>query len=449
MNPKKTIRSSKGMGKNIVAIVGRPNVGKSTLFNRIIGERDAIVDPKSGVTRDRHYGQAEWNGKKFIVIDTGGYVPDSKDIFESAIREQVQIAIEEADVIIFVVDAMVGVTPIDVEIAKILRQTKKKVILAVNKIDNSKLEFHSSQFYELGLGEPFSISAIHGRKVGDLLDEVVKDLVESTNEIDENRDQIKVAIVGQPNVGKSSFVNAILGENRIIVTDIPGTTRDSIDTIFNYNDTEFVLIDTAGLRKRSKIRESIEFYSAIRALKAIERCDVAVVMLDATCGIERQDLRIIGEAADLKKGIIIAVNKWDLIEKNSNTALEYEHAIKERLKVFDYVPVLFVSAKTKQRIFKVLDLAKIIYAERNKRIKTSELNKVLFPIFKETPPPAVSGKEIKIKYVTQVRTSPPVFAFFANLPDDIPEHYRRFLENKIRENFGFVGVPLTIVFKKK
>ena len=437
------------MGKNIVAIVGRPNVGKSTLFNRIIGERDAIVDPKSGVTRDRHYGQAEWNGKKFTVIDTGGYVPDSDDVFESAIREQVQIAIDEADVIVFVVDAITGVTPIDIEIAKILRQTKKKVILAVNKIDNDKLELYSSQFYELGLGEPFSISALHGRKVGDFLDEVVKDLPEKVEETEEGKNQIKVAVVGQPNVGKSSFVNAILGENRIIVTDIPGTTRNSIDTTFRYNDTEFVLIDTAGLRRRSKIKESIEFYSAIRALKSVERCDVAVVMLDATCGLERQDLRIIGEAADLKKGIIIAVNKWDLIEKDSNTALEYEHALKERLKVFDYVPILFISAKTKQRIFKVLDLAKIVYDERNKKIKTSELNKVLFPIVKETPPPAVSGKEIKIKYVTQVKTAPPVFAFFANFPDDIPEHYKRFLENKIREHFGFIGVPVTIVFKKK
>lgn len=437
------------MGKNIVAIVGRPNVGKSTLFNRIIGERDAIVDPKSGVTRDRHYGQAEWNGKKFTVIDTGGYVPDSDDVFESAIREQVQIAIDEADVIVFVVDAITGVTPIDIEIAKILRQTKKKVILAVNKIDNDKLELYSSQFYELGLGEPFSISALHGRKVGDFLDEVVKDLPEKVEETEEGKNRIKVAVVGQPNVGKSSFVNAILGENRIIVTDIPGTTRDSIDMTFRYNDTEFVLIDTAGLRRRSKIKESIEFYSAIRALKSVERCDVAVVMLDATCGLERQDLRIIGEAADLKKGIIIAVNKWDLIEKDSNTALEYEHALKERLKVFDYVPILFISAKTKQRIFKVLDLAKIVYDERNKKIKTSELNKVLFPIVKETPPPAVSGKEIKIKYVTQVKTAPPVFAFFANFPDDIPEHYKRFLENKIREHFGFIGVPVTIVFKKK
>ncbi|MFN3134447.1 MAG: ribosome biogenesis GTPase Der [Candidatus Kryptonium sp.] len=437
------------MGKGVIAIVGRPNVGKSTLFNRIIGERDAIVDPKSGVTRDRHYGTAEWNGKKFSIIDTGGYVPDSDNVFEAAIREQVQIAIDEADVIIFVVDAISGVTPIDIEIAKILRQTKKKVILAVNKIDNEKLELYSSQFYELGLGDPFPISALHGRKVGDFLDEVVKDLPEVSEEIQNVENQIKVAIVGQPNVGKSSFVNAVLGENRIIVTDIPGTTRDSIDTFLEYNGVNFVLIDTAGLRKRSKIKESIEFYSAIRALKALERCDVAVVMLDATCGLERQDLRIIGEAGDLKKGIIIAVNKWDLIEKDSNTALEYEHALKERLKVFDYVPILFISAKTKQRIFKVLDFAKIVYEERNKKVKTSELNKVLFPIVKETPPPAVSGREIKIKYVTQVKTAPPVFAFFANFPDDIPEHYKRFLENKIREHFGFIGVPLTIVFKKK
>ncbi len=437
------------MGKSVIAIVGRPNVGKSTLFNRIIGERDAIVDPKSGVTRDRHYGTAEWNGKKFSIIDTGGYVPDSDNVFEAAIREQVQIAIDEADVIIFVVDAVSGVTPIDIEIARILRQTKKKVILAVNKIDNEKLELYSSQFYELGLGEPFPISALHGRKVGDFLDEVVKDLPEVSEETQSLENQIKVAIVGQPNVGKSSFVNAVLGENRIIVTDIPGTTRDSIDTFFEYNGVNFVLIDTAGLRKRSKIKESIEFYSAIRALKALERCDVAVVMLDATFGLERQDLRIIGEAADLKRGIIIAVNKWDLIEKDSNTALEYERALRERLRVFDYVPVLFISAKTKQRIFKVLDLAKIVYEERNKRVKTSELNRILLPIVKETPPPAISGKEIKIKYVTQVKTAPPVFAFFTNFPDDIPEHYRRFLENKIREHFGFVGVPLTIVFKKK
>jgi len=437
------------MGRNIVAIVGRPNVGKSTLFNRIIGERDAIVDPKSGVTRDRHYGTTEWNGKKFTIIDTGGYVPDSEDMFERAIREQVQIAIEEADVVVFVVDALSGVTPIDAEIAKILRRTRKKVLLAVNKIDNEKQEIYLTQFYELGLGDPFPISALHGRKVGDFLDEVVRDFAETVEEPEADKNQIKVAIVGQPNVGKSSFVNAILGKNRIIVTDIPGTTRDPIDTLFEYNGSQFVLIDTAGLRKRSKIKESIEFYSAIRALRAIERCDVAVVMLDATCGLERQDLRIIGEAAELKKGIIIAVNKWDLVEKDSNTALEYEHALKSRLKAFDYVPVLFISAKTRKRIFKVLELAKIVYDERNKRIKTSDLNKVLFPIVKETPPPAISGKEIKIKYVTQVKSSPPVFAFFANFPDDIPEHYKRFLENKIREHFGFVGVPLTIVFKKK
>jgi GTP-binding protein len=437
------------MGRNIVAIVGRPNVGKSTLFNRIIGERDAIVDPQSGVTRDRHYGEAQWNGKKFTVIDTGGYVPESKDVFEAAIREQVWIAIEEADVIVFVVDGITGVTPLDVEIAKILRQTNKKVVLAVNKIDNEKSEIYTAQFYELGVGEPFPISALHGRKIGDFLDEVVKDLPSVDGEEKNEEDQIKVAIVGQPNVGKSSFVNAVLGENRTIVTDIPGTTRDSIDTQFEYNGNKFLLIDTAGLRKRSKIKESIEFYSAIRALKALQRCDVAVVMLDATCGLERQDLRIIGEAAELKKGIVIAVNKWDLVEKDANTALEYEHALKSRLKVFDYVPVVFISAKTKQRIFKVLDLAKVVHDERAKRIKTSELNKVLFPIVKETPPPAVSGKEIKIKYVTQVKSSPPVFAFFANFPDDIPEHYKRFLENKIRENFGFIGVPLTIIFKRK
>jgi GTP-binding protein len=437
------------MGRNIVAIVGRPNVGKSTLFNRIIGERDAIVDPQSGVTRDRHYGEAQWNGKKFTVIDTGGYVPESKDVFEAAIREQVWIAIEEADVIVFVVDGIMGVTPLDVEIAKILRQTNKKVVLAVNKIDNEKSEIYTAQFYELGVGEPFPISALHGRKIGDFLDEVVKDLPSVDGEEKNEEDQIKVAIVGQPNVGKSSFVNAVLGENRTIVTDIPGTTRDSIDTQFEYNGNRFLLIDTAGLRKRSKIKESIEFYSAIRALKALQRCDVAVVMLDATCGLERQDLRIIGEAAELKKGIVIAVNKWDLVEKDANTALEYEHALKSRLKVFDYVPVVFISAKTKQRIFKVLDLAKVVHDERAKRIKTSELNKVLFPIVKETPPPAVSGKEIKIKYVTQVKSSPPVFAFFANFPDDIPEHYKRFLENKIRENFGFIGVPLTIIFKRK
>ncbi len=437
------------MGRNIVAIVGRPNVGKSTLFNRIIGERDAIVDPQSGVTRDRHYGEAQWNGKKFTVIDTGGYVPESKDVFEAAIREQVWIAIEEADVIVFVVDGITGVTPLDVEIAKILRQTNKKVVLAVNKIDNEKSEIYTAQFYELGVGEPFPISALHGRKIGDFLDEVVRDLPSVDGEEKNEEDQIKVAIVGQPNVGKSSFVNAVLGENRTIVTDIPGTTRDSIDTQFEYNGNKFLLIDTAGLRKRSKIKESIEFYSAIRALKALQRCDVAVVMLDATCGLERQDLRIIGEAAELKKGIVIAVNKWDLVEKDANTALEYEHALKSRLKVFDYVPVVFISAKTKQRIFKVLDLAKVVHDERAKRIKTSELNKVLFPIVKETPPPAVSGKEIKIKYVTQVKSSPPVFAFFANFPDDIPEHYKRFLENKIRENFGFIGVPLTIIFKRK
>jgi GTP-binding protein len=437
------------MGRNIVAIIGRPNVGKSTLFNRIIGERDAIVHEISGVTRDRHYATAEWNGRKFTLIDTGGFIPDSKDLIESAIREQAQIAIEEADVIIFLVDGMSGITPIDIEIANILRRTNKKVILAVNKIDTGRAELNISQFYELGLGEPLPISALHGRMIGDFLDEVVRDFSPSTDDEPYDKDQIKIAIVGQPNVGKSSLVNAILGQKRNIVTDIPGTTRDSIDTIFKYKDTEFLLIDTAGLRKRSKIKESIEFYSAIRALRAIERSDVTLVMLDATCGLERQDMRIIGESADMKKGIIIAVNKWDLVEKDSNTAIEYERALKSRLKVFDYVPVIFISAKTGKGIYKVLETSKIVFFERSKRIRTGELNRALLPIIKSTPPPAKSGREIKIKYVTQVRSSPPVFAFFANFPSDIPENYRKFLENKIRERFNFTGVPLTIVFRKK
>lgn len=431
----------------LVALVGRPNVGKSTLFNRIVGRRDAIVDDMPGVTRDRNYAEAEWAGKRFSLVDTGGYVPASEDIFETAIREQAQIAIDEADVVLFVVDAQTGLLPTDAELANILRKTEKKVVLVVNKIDGEKKEAELAEFYQLGLGEPYSVSALGGRKIGDLLDVVTQDF--DTNAEEKIDPRLKLAIIGKPNVGKSSFVNGLLQEDRHIVTDIPGTTRDPIDAILKYYGEEILLVDTAGLRRKSKIKESVEFYSTIRTLKSIERCDVAVVLLDATQGLEHQDLRIIETATQRNRAVVIAVNKWDLIEKDDKTARLFEKLLKEKLRIFDFIPIMFVSALTKQRVYKVIELAKAVDAEQNKRIATSELNNKIGEDIKTFPPRSRSGKEIKIKYITQVKAKPPVFAFFCNEPKMIDDNYRRYLENKLRQHFAFTGVPLVLSFKQK
>jgi GTPase len=435
------------MKQDIVAIIGRPNVGKSTLFNRILERRNAIVDPTSGVTRDRNYGEADWVGYTFTLIDTGGYVPKSKDIFETAIREQSQIAIDEADKVIFVVDANDGPNPMDMEIAEIIRKSNKRVLLAVNKVDNSDREVLISAFYSLGIGEPVPISAISGRNLGDFLDLLVKDMKKSRSTKADPK--IKIAVLGKPNVGKSSFVNALLGIDRHIVTPIPGTTRDSINSSITYNDEEFVLIDTAGLRKKSRVKENIEFFSTIRTIRSLEQCDIALVLIDAESGIEHQDKKIITDAVNLHKGIIIAVNKWDLIEKDSNTAKEMEKKIKEEIKSIDYIPLIFISALTKQRIFKTLDLVRKVYVERHKKLKTSELNSVLQPEIQKTPPSSSTGAEIKINYISQVKTNPPVIVFFTNNPKLIAESYIRFLERKIRKSFSFAGVPLTLQFRKK
>jgi GTP-binding protein len=433
----------------LVVIVGRPNVGKSTLFNRLIGKREAIVDDISGVTRDRNYGEVEWAGKKFTLIDTGGYIPDSIELFGIAIREQVEIAISEADAIMFMVDARTGVNPVDVEISNMLRTANKNFLLVVNKVDSENFESAAAEFYTLGIEKIYDISALGGRKIGDLLDELTADFPVIQN--DEERDKrLKIAIVGRPNVGKSSLTNALLGYDRSIVTEIPGTTRDSLDSILRYYKKEIILIDTAGLRKKNKVEESIEFYSTVRSLKTIGECDIAVILIDAQFGIEKQDQKIIDEAVRWKKGIILAVNKWDLIEKDTNTAKKFEDEIRFITGSIDYIPVIFISAKTKQRIYKLIDLALSINQEKRKNIPTSELNDILLPEIEKTPPPSTStGKELKIKYITQVGSKYPVFLFFSNYPKDIADHYKRYLEKLIRKYFGFNGVPVTLSFKKK
>jgi GTP-binding protein len=431
----------------VVAIVGRPNVGKSTLFNRLLGKRDAIVDDVSGVTRDRNYGESEWNGKKFRLIDTGGYVPESSDLFEAAIREQVEIAINESDSIIFLVDFKSGINPIDKIIVSILRQSNKEFFLVINKVDNEKQKNFISEFYELGVSDIYDISALSGRRIGDLLDKVTKNF--SAVNIEEEK-RLKIAIVGRPNVGKSSLTNALLGEERSIVTNIPGTTRDSIDSILKYYGEEIILIDTAGLRKKSKVQESIEFFSNIRSYKAIGECDVAIVLIDAQQGFENQDQKIIDEVIRWRKGLIIAVNKWDLIEKDQNTAVKFEKAIKTKLGTADFAHIIFISALTKQRIYKLIELSKSVQAERLKRIPTSELNEFLLSEIEKNPPPATkTGKEVKIKYVTMGGQHYPVFIFFTNFPKQIADHYKRFLENLIRRQYGYNGVPITLSFKSK
>lgn len=432
----------------LVAIVGRPNVGKSTLFNRLLGKRDAIVDDVSGVTRDRNYGESDWSGKKFRLIDTGGYVPESSDLFESAIREQVETAIDEADSIIFLLDFKAGLNPIDKIIANMLRQSGKKYFVVVNKVDNEIQKQALSEFYEIGVDNIYNISALSGRQLGDLLDDITSDFPE-IGEIQEDP-RLKIAIVGRPNVGKSSLTNALLGQERSIVTDIPGTTRDSIDSILKYYGEEIILIDTAGLRKKSKVQESIEFFSNIRTYKAIGECDVAIVMIDAKLGFESQDQKIIDEVIRWRKGLIIAVNKWDLIEKDQNTALQFERAIRNKLGTADFAPIIFISALTKQRIFKLIELSKQVDAERKKKIPTSQLNDEILPEIEKNPPPATkTGREVKIKYITQVGTHYPIFLFFTNYPNQVADHYKRFLENLLRRKYGFEGVPLTLSFKSK
>lgn len=434
----------------VVVIVGRPNVGKSTLFNRLVGRREAIVDSTSGVTRDRNYGEVEWCGKVFNLIDTGGFVPDSDDVFERAIAEQIKAAIEESDAIIFLLDAYDGITPVDRMIANQLRKSNKPIYVVINKVDTADKENLAADFYELGFDKIYTISAQLGRKIGDFLDTLTQDFPENKDLYDVKLDAPRFAVVGKPNVGKSSFVNALLGYDKLIVTEIPGTTRDAIDTTIKYYGREIILIDTAGLRRRSRIVESIEFFSVLRTLKVLDRCNIAIILIDATQGIEKQDMRIINEAIKRKRGVVVAVNKWDLIEKDSKTARKFEVALKEILGELNYIPIVFISALKKQRIYRVIDLSLNILEEWSKKIPTSQLNNFLEKTFRNISLPSTpTGKEIKIKYGTQIRTSPPVFAFFTNEPNHIPEHTKRFIENKFREEFGFIGVPLTFVFKKK
>ncbi len=436
------------MRDNLVVIVGRPNVGKSTLFNRLTGTKDAIVDDQSGVTRDRQFGFVEWNMKRFRLIDTGGYVPDSPDQFEAAIREQVEIALTEADKIIFVVDGRTGLLPIDETIAELLRTSGKRTILCVNKIDSEKLEQNIHEFYELGFGDPHPISALNGRQTGDFLEVVVQGFPNA--EEDPMDEGLRIAFVGRPNVGKSSLTNALLGADRSIVTNIPGTTRDSIDSIIKYYGEEITIVDTAGLRKKSRIKENVEYYSSVRTLRAIADAHIVVLMVDAVQGFESQEQKILEEAIQRRKGVIIAINKWDLVEKDSNTAKFFEKALIEKLGKYDYFPVIFISALTKQRIYKLIDMAKEIQSERHKKISTSELNDVMLKEIEAYPPPSThTGKEVKIKFVTQVGDNYPVFLFFCNYPKNVSDQYRRYLEKAIRRHFGFRGVPFTVSFKEK
>ncbi len=430
----------------IVAIVGRPNVGKSTLFNRLIERREAIVDAVSGVTRDRHYGKSDWNGKEFSVIDTGGYVLGSDDVFEKEIDKQVELAIGEADAIIFMVDVESGVTGMDEDVAKLLRKVNKPVFLAVNKVDNAQRHADAVEFYALGLGEYYALSSINGSGTGELLDALVEVLPEGVEELD---DVPRFAVVGRPNAGKSSFINALMGEDRYIVTDIAGTTRDSIDTRYNQFGFEFNLVDTAGIRRKAKVKEDLEFYSVMRSVRAIEHCDVCILMLDATRGFDGQVQNIFWLAHRNNKGIVILVNKWDLVEKQTNSVKEYTAKIKEAIAPFEDVPILFVSVMTKQRIYKAIETAVEVYKNRSKKIVTRTLNDVMLPIIENYPPPAYKGKFVKIKFCTQLPTPYPQFAFFCNLPQYVRDPYKRFLENKLRENFEFTGAPISIFIRKK
>ncbi len=433
---------------NIVAIVGRPNVGKSTFFNRLIERREAIVDAVSGVTRDRHYGKSEWNGRDFSVIDTGGYVVGSDDIFEAEIDKQVQLAIEESDVIIFMVDVQSGITPMDEEVAKLLHRIQKPVLLAVNKVDNVRLRDEAVEFYNLGLGEYYPIASTNGSGSGDLLDAVVEALPEKEKE-DVADELPRFAVVGRPNAGKSSFINALIGEERYIVTDIAGTTRDSIDTKYNRFGFEFNLVDTAGIRRKSKVKEDLEFYSVMRSVRAIEHADVCLLLVDATRGFDKQVQNIFWLAQRNRKGVVILVNKWDLIKKETNTVKEFKAQILRETAPFTDVPVVFISVKEKQRIFKAIETAVEVYKNRSRKIKTSELNEVMLPLIQNYPPPAYKGKYVKIKFITQLPTPQPQFAFFCNLPQYVKEPYKRYLENQLREHFDLTGVPVSIYMRKK
>ncbi len=433
---------------SIVAIVGRPNVGKSTLFNRLVGMRKAIVNDSAGTTRDRHYGTTDWNGREFSVIDTGGYAVGDEDLFEAEIRKQVLLAIEEADVILFLVEVSTGITDLDAIVADLLRRSSKKVILVVNKVDNNELIYNSHEFYALGLGDPYCISSINGSGTGEVMDAVVAALPEdSKSELPD--DLPKFAVVGRPNVGKSSLTNALLGTERNIVTPIAGTTRDSILSRYNKFGMDFYLIDTAGLRKKTKVTEDLEFYSVLRSVRSIETSDVCILMIDATTGIESQDLNIFNLIVRNKKGCVIVINKWDLVDKTEKTMKEMTENIRRRIAPFSDVPIIFTSVLNKQRIMDVLQTAMRVYHSRARRIPTSELNEYLLPIIEETPPPSTKGKYIRIKYVTQLSSPTPVFAFFVNLPQYIKEGYRRYLENKIREHWDFQGVPIQIFFRQK
>jgi GTP-binding protein len=433
-----------------VAIVGRPNVGKSTLFNRLLEQRKAIVDDISGVTRDRQYGIADWNGKTFNLIDTGGFVPHSEDVFETEIRKQVKIAIDEADALIFMTDAAVGIADLDESMADLLRRTSKPVLLTVNKVDNNERMIDASEFYGLGFDNVYFVSSISGSGTGELLDALTALITEEDSEDTERVNELpKFAIIGQPNVGKSSLLNALIGQERTIVSDIAGTTRDTIHTHYNLFNKEFILIDTAGLRKKNKEKDDLEFYSVIRAIRAMDEADVCLLMIDATKGITSQDVNIFSLAARKGKGIVILVNKWDLMEKSTNTARDYEKQLKEKLAPFTDIPVIFISAKEKTRIFRVIEKALEVYANKTKRISTSRLNDVMLKAVESYHAPVVRGHAVKIKYITQLPTHVPSFAFFCNFPDDIKQPYKNYLENQLRSNFNFSGVPVRIFFRKK
>ncbi|WP_395054932.1 ribosome biogenesis GTPase Der [Flavobacterium sp.] len=434
---------------NIVAIVGRPNVGKSTLFNRLIQRREAIVDSVSGVTRDRNYGKSEWNGKEFSVIDTGGYIRGSDDIFEAEIRKQVELAIDEADVIIFVVDVEEGITPMDDAVSKLLRKVKKPVLLAVNKVDNAMREKDAVEFYNLGLGEYYTFASISGSGTGELLDALIDAFPVKPEPTQDEILLPRFAVVGRPNAGKSSFINALIGKERYIVTDIAGTTRDSIDTKFDRFGFEFNLVDTAGIRRKAKVKEDLEFYSVMRSVRAIEHSDICILIIDATRGFEGQDQSIFWLAEKNRKGVVILVNKWDLVEKDTMSTRDYENKIREQLQPFVDVPILFISALTKQRLLKALEATVKVFENRSQRISTSKFNDYMLKIIENHPPPALKGKFVKIKYCMQLPTPTPQFVFFANLPQYVKEAYKRFLENKIRENWDFSGVPIDIYIREK
>ena len=434
---------------NIVAIVGSPNVGKSTLFNRLTESRDAIVKEVSGVTRDRLYGKGEWNGYQFSVIDTGGYAKTKEDIFEGEIRKQVEIAIEEATVIIFMVDVMTGIVEMDEIVAQLLRKSKKPVMIAANKVDNTERVGLSSEFYAFGLGEVFDLSATNGSGTGEILDELVKYFNKEDESVREEDNLPRIAIVGRPNVGKSSMVNALTGQERNIVTDISGTTRDAIHTRYKAFGFDFLLIDTAGIRKKAKVTEDIEYYSVLRSVRTIENADVCLFMIDASEGIQKQDLSIYYMSEKNSKGVVVLVNKWDLVEKDQNTMVKFEELLREQLAPFNDVPIIFTSALNKQRIHRALETAMRVYENRTRKIPTHELNEVMLEVIAQTPPPAVKGKYVRIKFVQQLPTHAPSFAFFCNLPQYLPDSYKRFLENRLRERFDFEGVPIKIFFRKK